>query len=177
LRRPATLTAWAAVAVANTIDQLTGKQASLKWPNDVYVNSRKVCGVLIEHRRVTVAGIGLNLNQNEDEFKANGLPLAGSLAMVAGKRFDAVDVTRMLLAEFDQMYDGMVRDSSLLESNWRERLSMMDRHVVAESFDGTRHRGVLRVCSFEKLTFEHADGSTIELPPEQVRALSSPLAA
>src|SRR5262245_2257463 len=43
LRRPAILTAWAAVAVGETILQLTGRQAKIKWPNDVLLHGKKVC--------------------------------------------------------------------------------------------------------------------------------------
>src|SRR5438046_7649419 len=60
LRRPALLTAWAAVSVCETVREAAGLQARIKWPNDVLVQGRKVCGILIEQGRGTVAGIGLN---------------------------------------------------------------------------------------------------------------------
>lgn len=50
LRRPALLTAWAAVSVCETIRQATGLQARIKWPNDVLIRGRKVCGILIESK-------------------------------------------------------------------------------------------------------------------------------
>jgi len=50
LRRPALLTAWAAVSVCGTIRQATGLQAKIKWPNDVLLHGRKVCGILIESK-------------------------------------------------------------------------------------------------------------------------------
>jgi BirA family biotin operon repressor/biotin-[acetyl-CoA-carboxylase] ligase len=50
LRRPALLTAWAAVSVCETIRQATGLQAKIKWPNDVLLHGRKVCGILIESK-------------------------------------------------------------------------------------------------------------------------------
>ena len=64
LRRPALLTAWAAVAVSETIRETTGRQAQIKWPNDVLLEGHKVCGILIEQGQATVAGIGLNVNQS-----------------------------------------------------------------------------------------------------------------
>src|SRR5439155_7970824 len=67
LRRPAMLTAWAAVSVCETVREVAGLEATIKWPNDVLVLGRKVCGILIEQRSsaagtppATVAGIGLN---------------------------------------------------------------------------------------------------------------------
>ena len=80
LRRPAILTAWAAVSVCEVIVQTTGLQAQIKWPNDVLLQGRKVCGILIEQTRGTVVGIGLNVNQDAGHFAAAGLPQASSLA-------------------------------------------------------------------------------------------------
>jgi len=50
LRRPVILAAWAATSVCETIRHVTGLQARIKWPNDVLVRGRKVCGILIEQR-------------------------------------------------------------------------------------------------------------------------------
>src|SRR5438309_6402048 len=84
LRRPALLTAWAAVSVCETILQLTGLQATIKWPNDVLLCDRKVCGILIEQGRGLVAGIGLNLNQSEEDLQQMELPQAASLSWFTG---------------------------------------------------------------------------------------------
>ena len=53
LRRPAFLTAWAAVSVCEAVRTSTGLDAKIKWPNDVFVRGRKVCGILIEQGRGT----------------------------------------------------------------------------------------------------------------------------
>src|SRR5438067_7450290 len=73
LRRPAVLTAWAAVSVCEVIRQTAGLQARIKWPNDVLIQGRKVSGILIEQSRGTVAGIGLNVNQSAAAFAQAGL--------------------------------------------------------------------------------------------------------
>src|SRR5207248_4183315 len=46
LRRPAILTAWAAVSVCETIRETTGLQPTIKWPNDVFLEGKKTCGIL-----------------------------------------------------------------------------------------------------------------------------------
>ena len=48
LRRPALLTAFAAVSVTETILEVTGQHSTIKWPNDVLLSGKKVCGILIE---------------------------------------------------------------------------------------------------------------------------------
>src|SRR5262249_5348006 len=61
-----TLSFVAAIAVAEAIERLTGVTPSLKWPNDVMMDARKVAGILLEARggsSVVVIGIGVNLRQ------------------------------------------------------------------------------------------------------------------
>lgn len=172
LRRPVVLTAWAAVAVAETITQMIGQTPRIKWPNDVLLNDRKVCGVLIEQRRATIAGIGLNLNQSAEEFAAAGLPLASSLAAMTGRTFAVADVAKLLLAELDRQYDRLLLgDLASLEKRWQQQLALLGREVIAECFDATRYRGRLMECKFAGVQLQCADQS-IRLVPEQVRALS-----
>ena len=77
----------AAVAVRNFL-RAEGVEAVIKWPNDIYVGKRKICGMLIENRlgpsgsSVSAVGIGINLNQTE--FPAS-LPNPTSLKLLTGR--------------------------------------------------------------------------------------------
>jgi BirA family biotin operon repressor/biotin-[acetyl-CoA-carboxylase] ligase len=172
LRRPAVLTAWAAVSVAEVILKLTGQQAKIKWPNDILLHGKKVCGVLIEQGRGgVIAGVGLNLNQSAADFIAMNLPLAGSLAAAMGQQFDSRDVTRVLLAEMDAEYDLLTQgDFGSLEACWKRRLGLIGCAVIAECFDGTRVRGRLVECGFGGIDIDAPVGLK-RLAPEQVRSL------
>ena len=57
LRRPVLLAAWAAVAVCATVQRVTRLEPRIKWPNDVFLQDRKVCGILIEQSKGTVAAL------------------------------------------------------------------------------------------------------------------------
>src|SRR5215213_7447112 len=104
LRRPAVLTAWAAVVVGETVLQVTGQQTAIKWPNDVLLCGKKVCGVLIEcgvapprggaaNDPYFVVGIGLNVNQSAGDFARMDLPDATSLSLAVGQRLDVKGIT------------------------------------------------------------------------------------
>lgn len=97
----------AALACYDTTAQLLTEshvELRIKWPNDIYVNGLKNCGILIENKLnadylfSTVIGIGINVNQ--EEFK--GLN-AGSLKMFSGKKF-SLDQVRNLLCFFLEKY-------------------------------------------------------------------------
>src|SRR5262249_2175870 len=110
LRRPALLTAWAAVSVCETVLRLSGLQATIKRPNDVLLRGRKVCGILLERAQGTVAGIGLNVHQTEQDLAAAGLPEATSLAAATGRGMPPTEeVARELLRQLDEEYDRLVQ--------------------------------------------------------------------
>jgi BirA family biotin operon repressor/biotin-[acetyl-CoA-carboxylase] ligase len=173
VNRPALLTAWAAVSVCEVALRLTGAPPRIRWPNDVLLAGKKVCGILIEQSRqgtvpATVAGIGLNVTQAEADFAAGGLPDATSLAALGAAEADTHTVARLLLAVLDEEYDRLCRgDRGPLEARWRLRLGLVGQHVVAESLTGER-TGRLLACGFDGLALEQADGSTITLPPEAI---------
>ncbi len=180
LRRPAILTAWAAVSVCETVLELAGLQARIKWPNDVLVEGRKVCGILIETKAVangrrpmaTVCGIGLNVNQGADHFAAAGLPEAASLVVFTGQTRDCPTVTRRLLHHLDSQYDALCSgDLGSLEAAWRGRLGLVGKEVVAECAEGP-HRGVLRDLTWDGVELARPDGSIRRLRPEAVAHLS-----
>lgn len=82
-RNPAELTLVAGLAVAETVERELGREAQIKWPNDVLVDGAKVSGGLADLRDgVVVLGIGLNVNQSE--LPETRLP-AASLRTIDGR--------------------------------------------------------------------------------------------
>src|SRR5262245_7258573 len=193
LRRPAVLTAWAAVAVGEAILRLTGLQARIKWPNDLLLGGKKVCGILTECRvqsaecRVenptqhsalstqhcpVVAGIGLNVNQTPPDFERTGLLSATSLAMEAGKPFELRAVVGELIGGLDAEYARLLEGNlATLEACWKWRVGLLGKHVIAECADGSTVSGRLREMSFAGVELVQPNGSRRVLPPEIVRHL------
>jgi BirA family biotin operon repressor/biotin-[acetyl-CoA-carboxylase] ligase len=172
LRRPVVLTAWAAVAVAETVRKITNTPARIKWPNDVLLHGCKVAGILIEQKAVVVAGIGLNVNQSTEQFAADGLFEAGSLASVTGRTFDRDAIAKQLLLEMDAEYDSLLAgELGALESRWAWHVGLLGRSVTAERLDGTRHHGWLRELTFHQVVIESPQGGFTSAPPEGVRQL------
>lgn len=180
LRRPAILTAWAAVAVCETLRQVADLPARIKWPNDVLVHGRKVCGILIESKVqpglpgfdfYTVAGIGLNVNQSAEDFAAAELPDAGSLATFTCRRYDRDAVARQLLDNLDAEYDRLCAgDLNTLESRWKSGLDLVGKRVAAECHDVT-HAGRLRDLGWDGVVLETPEGEVLQLRPEVVQHL------
>ena len=173
LLRPVLLIAWAAVAVAETILTLTGQQARIKWPNDILIDGRKVCGILTERERNAVIGIGLNLSQTAADFASERLPGATSLTLATGIICEPANVVSVLLRKLDSGYDRLLHgDRAALESDWKRRIGLLGYHVRVEMGDGSVTTGRLKEMSFEGIELEAGDGAFEVLAPEHVRHLS-----
>src|SRR5579871_5247028 len=131
LCRPVVLTAWAAVAVCSTIRESIDQPTRIKWPNDVLLHGRKVCGILIEsarapagvNQRSMVVGIGLNVQQSAEHFAAAGLPEATSLAQCTTAALNTRTVAVALIRQLDRDYDLLCRgDLGTLEASWKLHL-------------------------------------------------------
>ena len=84
---PARLTAFAAVAVCRVVERLYNVKPSIKWINDIFVNGKKICGILTEGStnfetgliESAIVGIGINISDNPEVFTKELAEIAGSL--------------------------------------------------------------------------------------------------
>ena len=174
LNRPVILTAWAAVAIGDAVRELTGVQARIKWPNDLLIHGKKVCGILIEQHRATVAGFGLNLNQPHRDFVDANLPDATSLAILANREFDLRTVTEVVVRKLDTEWARLLDGERVpMEADWKWRIGLLGRHVVVELADGGHEAGRLRDMSFDGIELDQGDGAVRLLTPELIRHLTA----
>lgn len=171
-RRPVVLTALAAVSVCEVVSELTGRPVGVKWPNDILLGGRKVCGILIEQSSATIVGIGLNVNQSDQQLIEAGLPGAVSLAAVTGRPLDRDEVARRLLVRLDRHYGRLLDgEAVVLEGLWQLCVGLLGQPVIAECGSETR-RGRLTELSFDRLKLESASDGRVEMVPESVRHLT-----
>jgi BirA family biotin operon repressor/biotin-[acetyl-CoA-carboxylase] ligase len=104
------LTAWAAEAVSNAIQNEFSLTPAIKPPNDVQIDGAKVAGVLVEMRaqqnapHLAIAGIGVNVNQSREDFPKELQSRAISLAMALGKQINRQSFAVALLRKLDRTY-------------------------------------------------------------------------
>ena len=172
LRRPVVLAALAANAVCETIKRATELEARIKWPNDVLIRGRKVCGILIEQTGPTVMGIGLNVQQPESTFEDAGLSVAASLEMFAGKSLDRDQIARQLIEELDHQYCRLM-DGNLdrLESAWKWRTGLMGKSVEVECVDQLV-QGRLEEFGFDGIGVRTESGLMQQIMPERIRHIT-----
>lgn len=123
----------AALGAGRAVDALTGARSTVKWPNDVRVEGRKVCGVLAESESgpegvIAVVGIGLNVNSDESEWLPDVARTATSLRLIAGQEVPREEAVRALLGELDALYRRL-RSGGSVRDEWAERLDTIGLEV------------------------------------------------
>jgi BirA family transcriptional regulator, biotin operon repressor / biotin---[acetyl-CoA-carboxylase] ligase len=140
--------------------------AAIKWPNDVYIGSNKVAGILIENSIMgsvlnsSVVGIGLNVNQVE--FRSDA-PNPVSLAQVLGCSLELSEVIQILLDRFNELY-------AQLEDGHSDKIDSMyldclyRKGIWAQYSDklGTYNGKILGVSEIGMLQIERENGTVSE---------------
>ncbi len=104
------LTLVAAVALSRTIFEVLGVRPLVKWPNDLYLEGRKISGILTElvgemgRLEYLILGVGINANQKPEDFPEELRDKAGSLAMVCGGQIDRKVLLRRYLEVMEEEY-------------------------------------------------------------------------
>ncbi|MDX1980627.1 MAG: biotin--[acetyl-CoA-carboxylase] ligase [Bryobacteraceae bacterium] len=132
----------AGLAVAEAITQVTGLAVDLRWPNDVIIDGRKACGILIQqHHQALVAGFGLNVNHTA--FPGEIAGLATSLRMAAGREFAREQLLVAILEALDRHLDILTSQGkdAVLRLFSRASSYVTGRRVVVEQ-GGPPLRGV-----------------------------------
>ena len=141
------LTLVAALAVAKAITSVPGEEAMIKWPNDIVVNSKKVCGILTEMNAqfdyINHIVVGIGINVHNESFPEEISQMASSLMIEAGgKRFHRAQIIAETMSYFEQYYDTFLKtqDLSALVREYDELLVNRNKSVRVldpkEPFDG-----------------------------------------
>lgn len=110
------LTMAAGIAVRDAIAEVTGLEPDIRWPNDVLVAGKKVCGILTEmyaepdRVKFVVCGIGINVNQTK--MPESLTRIGTSLRIAAGREFSRVDIVVRLLRRFESYYNQLIGEGA-----------------------------------------------------------------
>jgi BirA family biotin operon repressor/biotin-[acetyl-CoA-carboxylase] ligase len=162
------------VAIAHAAMKKTGKPAHLRWPNDLLFTGRKAAGLLVEAidtgaATTLVIGIGLNVNQIEEDFPDDLRGIATSLRLVCGRPLDRFAVLATLLETFEEWYDRTARgDTAALADAWRPLSSLIGEEVVLTRGDREIRGTVLDLDPSRGVLLREGEASADWIPAEHV---------
>lgn len=129
------LTLVAALALAESITEVSGLKVQIKWPNDIVINGKKLCGILTESSfdgndlKYVVIGIGINVNQ--DVFDTAIQEMATSIFVEKGQFIDCACLIGAFLNKFERWFEqfAITEDLSSLQERYNELLVNCNREV------------------------------------------------
>lgn len=139
-----TLTGWVAVAARDGVERASGAAVEIKWLNDLYLHGRKLCGILTElsflgesaEPDYVVVGMGINMNQTAETFRAQGLD--GIAASLAGEGFpvERNHLAVCLLRALDEMARDFPEKRADYLERYRAHCVTLGRRVSFETEGG-----------------------------------------
>ena len=130
------LTLVAALAVAKAIKDVTGLDAQIKWPNDIVINGKKICGILTEMSAqfdyINHIVIGIGINVHNEVFSDEIAHMASSLLLESqGKKFRRAEIIEKILEYFEEYYEIYLEteDLTALTGEYNRILVNMNKQV------------------------------------------------
>ena len=161
------------LAVAQAVDEL-GFKVSIKWPNDVVLSRKKICGILTEMgtngTKIGYVLIGVGINVNLWEFPEEMQDKATSLAMESGQEYDRNQIIGLVMKHFEEDYERFIQtcDFENLLEEYHRILANLNQPVRvlngADSFEGVS-RGI---DTKGELLVEKADGTVTKISAGEV---------
>ncbi|HCN59731.1 biotin--[acetyl-CoA-carboxylase] ligase [Mammaliicoccus fleurettii] len=162
IQKMSTFNLFISLAIQEVIEQHYNIQCKIKWPNDIYIGNKKVCGFLTEMIADTdgvhaiICGIGINLNQTQLEFDKVNQSRATSLNIENGKPIDPYQFLTLLIKAIEQRYDqflnlpfseikALYKEKSMI---WNKTLTYTEgkKQIVGRAID-IQDNGFLTVIS------------------------------
>ncbi len=154
------------LAVASACRSLFELDAQIKWPNDIVIGGKKLCGILTEMsaemNEIHYLVIGTGINVNMEEFPMEIRDTATSLCLELGKKVRRADVIQRCLEYFEQYYDVFMETENLsrLQKLYNQLLVSRDRQVRVLT-PGNEYQGISRGINDKgELLVEREDGKT-----------------
>lgn len=164
------LIAWSASSLASVLRDQFSLAARVKWPNDILIDGRKVCGIMVERRIGTVIGIGLNVNVPADAFPDELHLPATSLLIETGRTVDRSELAAALLDRLDADYaQALEQGRGATLARWGEVAEdWRGQPVSAKTLHGDEV-GILLYLDPDRGALLATDGgATLAIPPQEL---------
>ena len=162
------LTVIGATAVVRAIERCTSLSPSIKWPNDVMMGSRKLAGILTEMSaeldrvRYVIIGIGLNVNQTEEDFPRELDGVSGSLLLESGVEVDRAALATAMIEELDQDYHRVINGRfKEVAEEWQSKCSTLGCQVTVRYGDSVVN-GLAEAIDEDGALLVRTDGGVIQ---------------
>ncbi|MBA7548755.1 Bifunctional ligase/repressor BirA [subsurface metagenome] len=164
------ITLMTAVAAVKAIKICTQIKSQIKWPNDILINEKKVCGILTEMSAEldiinwVVVGIGVNVNIKQQEFPEDIRERTTSLKEVSGKKVLRVKLAQVFLQEFEKYYEILKRrEFSFILKEWKLYSHTLGKKIRVDTGERIISGEAVDINEEGVLILKKEDGELIEI--------------
>ncbi|NLX93088.1 MAG: biotin--[acetyl-CoA-carboxylase] ligase [Clostridiales bacterium] len=169
------LTSFAGLAVSDAVSTVCGIQPGIKWPNDILIDGKKICGILTKLKTdpktntitQAIIGVGVNVNQTEGEFPPDLAQKAGSLRMALGKPVDRARLCSEIIVQMDKLLfdeDALCGDATAYVERLSELSCTIGKSVTVATPDGEETATAIAIAP---------DGGLVVKTPTGTRVIRS----
>ncbi len=144
------ITLMTAVALARTLIETAGLEATIKWPNDILIHGKKIAGILTEISTemdqvdYVVVGLGINVHTPQEAMPDEIAQIATSVSIENGTRVTRTELLCALLQQFETCYRQLVQDGFIpIMDQWRRMTDIIGQRVYVDVLN-TRYTGVVQ---------------------------------
>lgn len=135
------ITAISAVSAAKAIIKFTGLNVWIKWPNDIYINNKKIAGILTEISTeldaIKFAILGIGINVNIDDFPKELADTATSLKIEGGKEYSRIGLAKEILMSLEKYYNLLISKSwDDIITEWKNLSLVLGKRVRIGELEG-----------------------------------------
>jgi len=175
------ITVAAAAAAVTAIEKSTGLKTLIKWPNDIVIDGKKVCGILTEMNseldRVNyiVLGIGFNYSQDKEDFpgeladRATSLKICSETRGIKFEKKTKLILIREFLKELDKLYEDILEGrSARILSTWKANTATLGKEVRVTCRDAEYTGTAVDITEDAGLLVRMSDGTLREIKSGEV---------
>jgi BirA family transcriptional regulator, biotin operon repressor / biotin---[acetyl-CoA-carboxylase] ligase len=157
---------FAAAGVALALETVTGARCECKWPNDVLLNGKKCCGILLEssfqHNVLDYAVMGIGVNINQKVFGGDLKDRATSLSQECGREFDRRDVFHRIMTSLELLYSEVkIGNFEITLNEWKTRTTMFGKQVTLTQAGVRLHGRAITLSADGGLVLATPDGQQV----------------
>jgi len=170
------ITLIAAMAVLKGIKAICDMDTMIKWPNDIVLNGKKICGILtemsgeIERINYLCVGIGINVNSEESDFTDKAIDIATSIKIAKGVKVERKKLIARILDYFESYYSTFLIKGSLkfMMDEYKRSLANIGKEVILIGKDGEILAKAEDVTAEGHLVVRLGDGTLMEVSSGEV---------
>lgn len=173
LIHPTTITAYAALCVCEAIEKLCNLSLSIKWVNDIFLDGKKVAGILTEaitdfetnSISALIVGIGINITTSQESFPDTIQNIAGSLYPNGN-----APITRNHLAAeiINRMFAPDMPNETIIFERYKKRLFMLEQEITVFQGNETYKAKAIDINNLGNLIVQKENGDVLELSSGEI---------